>query len=109
MTWAQARALREGGFEVGAHTVNHPILSRLEPAQAEQEMVDSRAAIRREVGVCSEVFCYPNGKAGDYTPAIMALSARHFQAASRPIAGRCARQRTLPAAADRRRERHDAP
>jgi peptidoglycan/xylan/chitin deacetylase (PgdA/CDA1 family) len=81
MTWAQARALRAGGFEVGAHTVNHPILSRVDVAQGEREMLESRDAIRREVGVCSEVFCYPNGKASDYTPEIMERAARHFQAA----------------------------
>lgn len=81
MTWAQARALKAGGFEVGAHTVNHPILSRVELAQGEQEMVDSRDAIRRELGACSEVFCYPNGKASDYTPDIMERAARHFYAA----------------------------
>jgi peptidoglycan/xylan/chitin deacetylase (PgdA/CDA1 family) len=81
MSWKQVRALKEGGFEVGAHTVNHPILSRVEPAQSEREMLDSRDAIRREVGACSEVFCYPNGKASDYTPAVMACAARHFYAA----------------------------
>ncbi|HEX4405715.1 MAG TPA: polysaccharide deacetylase family protein, partial [Polyangia bacterium] len=81
MTWAQARALKGSGFEIGAHTVSHPMLSRVELAQAEREMVDSRAAIRRELGVCSEIFCYPNGKTSDYTPQIIACAARHFQAA----------------------------
>lgn len=81
MTWAQARALKAAHFDVGAHTVNHPILSRVDPGQAEREMVDSRDAIRRELGACSEVFCYPNGKASDFTPAIMEYVARNFRAA----------------------------
>ena len=81
MTWAQARQLKASGFAVGAHTVNHPILSRVTPAQGEREMLDSRDAIRRELGACSEVFCYPNGKADDYTPQIMEYAGRHFYAA----------------------------
>ena len=81
MTWSQARQLRASGFEVGAHTVNHPILSRVDLALAEREMLESRDAIRRELGGCSDVFCYPNGKAADYSPEIVASAARHFYAA----------------------------
>jgi peptidoglycan/xylan/chitin deacetylase (PgdA/CDA1 family) len=81
MTWKQARELKAARFDVGAHTVNHPILSRVDPGQAEREIVDSRDAIQRELGACSEVFCYPNGKASDFTPAIMDHVARHFRAA----------------------------
>jgi peptidoglycan/xylan/chitin deacetylase (PgdA/CDA1 family) len=81
MSWKQVKELSTGRFAVGAHTVNHPILSRVDPAQSEREILGSRDAILREVGACSEVFCYPNGKAGDYTPEVMACTARHFQAA----------------------------
>lgn len=81
MTWAQARQLRSAGFDVGAHTVHHPILSRVDLAHGEREMLESRDAIRRELGGCSDVFCYPNGKATDYTPGIQACAARHFYAA----------------------------
>jgi peptidoglycan/xylan/chitin deacetylase (PgdA/CDA1 family) len=81
MTWAQARQLKAAGFDVGAHSVNHPILSQVTTARGEREMVESHDAIRRELGTCSEVFCYPNGKTSDYTPAIMECAARHFYAA----------------------------
>jgi peptidoglycan/xylan/chitin deacetylase (PgdA/CDA1 family) len=81
MTWAQAAALKAAGFAVGAHSVNHPILSRVDPETGEREMVDSRNAIRERLGTCSSVFCYPNGKSSDYTPAIMASAAKHFRAA----------------------------
>jgi peptidoglycan/xylan/chitin deacetylase (PgdA/CDA1 family) len=81
MSWPQARQLKAGGFEVGAHTVNHPILSRVSLPEGEREMVESRDAIRRELGACSDVFCYPNGKVADLTPEIVACAARHFDAA----------------------------
>jgi hypothetical protein len=50
-------------------------------AHGEREMLESRDAIRRELGACSDVFCYPNGKAADFTPEIVACAARHFYAA----------------------------
>ncbi len=81
MSWDQVRQLTVAGFEVGAHTVNHPILSRVDLAQSEREILGSRDAIRQQIGACSEVFCYPNGKSTDYTPAIMECVSRHFYAA----------------------------
>jgi peptidoglycan/xylan/chitin deacetylase (PgdA/CDA1 family) len=81
MTWDQARQLKAAGFEVGAHTVNHPLLARVPLERGEREMLDSRDHIARELGTCCDVFCYPNGKAGDYTPEIMTSAARHFRAA----------------------------
>jgi peptidoglycan/xylan/chitin deacetylase (PgdA/CDA1 family) len=81
MTWDQARQLKAAGFEVGAHTVNHPLLARVPLERGEREMLDSRDHIARELGACCDVFCYPNGKAGDYTPEIMTSAARHFRAA----------------------------
>src|SRR5262249_43066013 len=69
------------GFELGAHTVNHPILSRIPFEEARDEILESRRRIEAEVGRCSPVFCYPNGKTEDYTPAIVELCRSHFQAA----------------------------
>jgi peptidoglycan/xylan/chitin deacetylase (PgdA/CDA1 family) len=81
MTWDQARQLKAAGFEVGAHTVNHPLLARVALDRGEREMLESRDHIARELGTCSDVFCYPNGKAGDYSADIMTCAARHFRAA----------------------------
>ena len=81
MNWDQARQLKAAGFEVGAHTVNHPLLSRVPLTHGEREMLDSRDHIARELGTCLDVFCYPNGKSGDYTPAILECAAKHFRAA----------------------------
>jgi peptidoglycan/xylan/chitin deacetylase (PgdA/CDA1 family) len=81
MSWAQVQELKSAGFEIGAHTVNHPILSRVDVARAEREMLESRDHIKKELGSCSQVFCYPNGKSSDYTPEVMQAAARHFSAA----------------------------
>jgi peptidoglycan/xylan/chitin deacetylase (PgdA/CDA1 family) len=81
MSWAEARSLVSAGFEVGAHTVNHPILSHLLFEQAREEILESRRRIEAEIGRCSPVFCYPNGRKEDLTPAITELCRSHFRAA----------------------------
>lgn len=81
MDWQQARSLVDAGFEVGAHTVNHAILSRLPPEQANAEIIDSRDALIKGTGQCCPIFCYPNGKKADYTPAVMDTCRRHFEGA----------------------------
>lgn len=61
------RTLVQAGMDIGAHTVNHPILARLSSAQARCEIAESRETLQsvseRPVGL----FAYPNGKPGlDY-------------------------------------------
>ncbi len=67
LTTSQLKLLAAGGIEIGAHTVNHPILSRLSVGQARQEIIDGRThledLLRQPVGL----FAYPNGRPGkDY-------------------------------------------
>ncbi len=81
MNWQQAKELSSSGFEVGAHTVNHPILSRISREDALSEILNSRDHIRAEIDKCSKVFCYPNGKFTDYTAEIASICQIHFRAA----------------------------
>jgi peptidoglycan/xylan/chitin deacetylase (PgdA/CDA1 family) len=81
MSWAEARSLASAGFELGAHTVNHPILSQLSFAEAREEILESQRRVEAEVGRCSRVFCYPNGSRDDRTPEIIELCRSHFWAA----------------------------
>jgi peptidoglycan/xylan/chitin deacetylase (PgdA/CDA1 family) len=63
----QVRSLRALGMEVGAHTVTHPILTRLSPAAAFAEMRDSKEELERILGEPVSLFAYPNGVPGqDY-------------------------------------------
>ncbi|MBI3776089.1 MAG: polysaccharide deacetylase family protein [Gammaproteobacteria bacterium] len=81
MSWEQVRQLADAGFDIGAHTVNHAILSQRRLDEAKREILVSRDRVVSEVGRCSRVFCYPNGRAGDYTPEIARWCAQHFDAA----------------------------
>lgn len=69
MTSAQLRSLRSSGMEVGAHTVNHPILARLDTSSAYREIEENREALSVLLGEPIRFFAYPNGKLGqDYLP-----------------------------------------
>jgi peptidoglycan/xylan/chitin deacetylase (PgdA/CDA1 family) len=67
LDWEDARALTLLGFEVGGHTVNHVILSRVSNHRAWAEIRGSRAAIEAGLGCKPMTFAYPNGRAEDYT------------------------------------------
>ena len=66
LTWDEVEALRGLGFSVGAHTVSHPILSRLTPDRAWREIQGSKAAIEKTLGLTVRAFAYPNGGPDDY-------------------------------------------
>ena len=62
LTWAQLARLREAGWEIGSHTVNHPRLPRLDDADLVQELELSRTTIEDRLGRC-ETIAYPYGLA----------------------------------------------
>lgn len=64
----QVRALRQSGMQIGAHTVNHPILAILEDEEARAEIQNSRDHLQEVLDAPVPLFAYPNGRPGeDYT------------------------------------------
>lgn len=75
MTSDQVVQLHRAGMEIGAHTVMHPILTKLADADAAQEMAAGRARLQQITGAPVDVFAYPNGKPGrDYAIQHVALA-----------------------------------
>jgi peptidoglycan/xylan/chitin deacetylase (PgdA/CDA1 family) len=71
---AQVRALHVAGMSIGAHTVTHPILARLDDESARSEIRDGRAALESILGTRVSLFAYPNGKpVTDYGPAHVSM------------------------------------
>ncbi|GAB1342510.1 polysaccharide deacetylase family protein [Gemmatimonas sp.] len=66
LTWNEMRAVESAGWKFGAHTMTHPLLGRCSDEQAEWEITESLASLRRELRRPSEVFCYPVGRDGDF-------------------------------------------
>ena len=81
MNWEQARELSAAGFEIGAHTISHPILTKIPISEATVEILGSRDKVLQEVGQCSKTFCFPNGKLTDFNAPLQALCREHFKAA----------------------------
>jgi peptidoglycan/xylan/chitin deacetylase (PgdA/CDA1 family) len=63
------------GVAFGAHTVTHPVLSRVEADRAAQEIRDSGAELAAETGQSADWFCYPQGGRGDFLPSTTELVA----------------------------------
>ncbi len=64
MTREQVADLSHNGMEVGAHTVNHPILKNLSQQQARYEIDESRAYLEDIIGKRVVSFAFPNGRPG---------------------------------------------
>ena len=71
--WDDVHALRGLGCAIGAHTVSHPILSRMSTEEATREMVGPREAIEAGCGAAPRAFAYPNGQPEDYTDTTVRL------------------------------------
>jgi peptidoglycan/xylan/chitin deacetylase (PgdA/CDA1 family) len=65
----RVRRLIAAGWEVDAHTITHPDLTKVDSEQLRREVAGSRATIRRRFGVPVDFFCYP---AGRYDAAVVA-------------------------------------
>jgi glycosyltransferase involved in cell wall biosynthesis/peptidoglycan/xylan/chitin deacetylase (PgdA/CDA1 family) len=61
---AAVRALHSQGFEIGAHTVDHPILNECSAQQARDEIGGCKDALEAIVKGRVDSFAYPNGRPG---------------------------------------------
>jgi peptidoglycan/xylan/chitin deacetylase (PgdA/CDA1 family) len=64
LTWDEVRALEERRISFGSHTATHPNLRGLQPAEVDDELERSTAAMERELGACRS-FAYPFGFTDD--------------------------------------------
>ncbi|MCW7537506.1 polysaccharide deacetylase family protein [Aquabacterium sp. A7-Y] len=68
MTPEQVRSMARQGMTVGGHTSRHPILAKLDPAEAEREIFGSRDTLVSLLDEPPRCFAYPNGRPyTDYT------------------------------------------
>jgi len=62
MSEAQIKRLPQFGIDLGAHTVTHPILTRLEAPAARREILESKAGLEAILRAPVTTFAYPNGR-----------------------------------------------
>jgi peptidoglycan/xylan/chitin deacetylase (PgdA/CDA1 family) len=92
LTWEQVRALADQQVEFGAHSRTHPVLTELNSAQAEQEIVGSKHDLESATGKPVQFFCYPFGR---FNPAVREIVQRSFRGACATGAGIVARTANL--------------
>jgi peptidoglycan/xylan/chitin deacetylase (PgdA/CDA1 family) len=64
VTWAMLEEMKEGGFEVGSHTLTHPHLPELDDGALREELWESRARVKERLGAC-DTLAYPFGDWSD--------------------------------------------
>jgi peptidoglycan/xylan/chitin deacetylase (PgdA/CDA1 family) len=64
LTADMIRTMAAQRFEIGAHTVSHPILTSLSDADAYHEIVQCKHDLEAVTGTPVRYFAYPNGKVG---------------------------------------------
>jgi peptidoglycan/xylan/chitin deacetylase (PgdA/CDA1 family) len=79
MTEAELQELVTAGIEIGAHSVTHPDLSRLDFESCLSEMTESRRTLERVTGQPVRTFAYPYCRYG--AEALAAVRAAGFSAA----------------------------
>ncbi len=93
MTSEQLRSLQLAGMEIGGHTHSHPILARLDSADALREICQGRSVLQDILGYPPALFAYPNGKPDeDYLPRDTELVSQAGYAAAFTTAWGCATQ-----------------
>lgn len=67
LTWEEAREMADSGLIIiGAHTIAHPILSRIDSTQAQYEIITGKSLIEDRLGLPVHYFAYPNGGIDDF-------------------------------------------
>jgi peptidoglycan/xylan/chitin deacetylase (PgdA/CDA1 family) len=64
LRWDDLESLAASGWEVGSHTVSHPLLTAVDDERLHRELVDSGAAIAAHLGSCTSL-SYPYGLADE--------------------------------------------
>ena len=67
--WTEAVEMaRSGVMAIGSHTHSHVILTRCRPEVAAGELAASKKTIEDRLALTCDLFCYPNGRRGDFDP-----------------------------------------
>jgi peptidoglycan/xylan/chitin deacetylase (PgdA/CDA1 family) len=64
---AQLRQLSSSGFEIGCHSMTHPYLNDLGPAELQREVLDARSKLEDMIGKKVEHFSCPGGRYDERT------------------------------------------
>ena len=73
LNWEQIRMMGQNNIEFGAHTVNHPILTRISRDGVQEEVNKSKQHIENEIQRPISTFAYPNGQRSDFSDEVISI------------------------------------
>ena len=73
LSWNEIKKMDKNGIDFGAHTVNHPILTKVTLDEAKWEIVNSKNIIEEVLERKINSFAYPNGQNDDFNKRILSL------------------------------------
>ena len=85
LSWDRLRKLARDGVTIGAHTRNHPMMTRIGATEVRAEVTGSQADLEREIGETLPIFCYPAG--GHDDTVVQTLREEGFQLAFTTLDG----------------------
>ena len=63
LSWDQIKEMKKSDvFEIGSHTLNHPVLPALSMGKMQKEVRESKKVLEEHIGAPVDFFCYPYGK-----------------------------------------------
>lgn len=79
LSWSQINEMKDTGLvSIGAHTVSHPILSKMDIDESDEEILRSKVAIEKEIGCPVYAFAYPNGSHDDINEEVVKIVSNYF-------------------------------
>lgn len=73
LDWEEIKTMSENGISFGAHTVNHPVLTRMPLDMVEEEILKSKQTIEDRLVRPVTGFAYPFGKEPQYSPKLFKI------------------------------------
>lgn len=61
MSWKEIKEMNAAGITIGAHTLDHVHLTKVSPAEAQRQILESKKLLEKELGKEVRYFCYPYG------------------------------------------------
>jgi len=66
LTWEQVKEMSDNGITFGAHTLNHPVLTRISLEDARKEIAESKRVLEEKIQKPVKYFAYPSGTEADF-------------------------------------------
>jgi peptidoglycan/xylan/chitin deacetylase (PgdA/CDA1 family) len=67
LNWNEVKNMAQNGITFGAHSHTHPILSRMPPEKAKEDIFYSKKVIEENLGTKVQHFAFPNGRDQDFS------------------------------------------